>query len=135
MRKLLRELETAGYARLERRRRPNGTLAGSRWIIDEGGFSFAQSPSARVCNGASEGTIDLLFERLDHLEDKLDRIRLGDDLDVLTTAEVRAVLGIGRTKLNELIQSGELKMWKLGGELVARYRVSRRLAERALAER
>lgn len=59
---------------------------------------------------------EVLLERLDVLEHKLDRLRLGDDLDVLTTAEVRDVLGVGRTKLNELIQSGQLKMWKLGGE-------------------
>lgn len=59
---------------------------------------------------------DALLQRLDRLEAKLDRLHLGETLDVLTTAEVREVLGVGRTKLNELIQSGELKMWKLGGE-------------------
>ena len=61
-------------------------------------------------------TDDPLLQRLDRLESKLDRLHRGDTLDVLTTAEVRAVLGIGRTKLNELIQSGQLPMWKLGGE-------------------
>jgi len=58
----------------------------------------------------------VLLERLDVLEHKLDRLHRGDTLDVLTTADVRDVLGVGRTKLNELIQSGQLKMWKLGGE-------------------
>lgn len=39
VRQLLRELEATGYAELSRRRRPDGTFGGSRWIIHEGGFA------------------------------------------------------------------------------------------------
>lgn len=37
-RQLLRELEAAGYAQLQRARQPDGTFGGSRWIIREDGF-------------------------------------------------------------------------------------------------
>ena len=37
-RQLLRELEAAGYAQLQRARQPDGTFGGSRWVIREDGF-------------------------------------------------------------------------------------------------
>ena len=48
VRQLLRELEATGYAELSRRRRPDGTFGGSRWIIHEGGFAAegADPPSS-----------------------------------------------------------------------------------------
>ena len=51
-----------------------------------------------------------------HLREEVTRLRLGEALDVLGTEEVCRVLGIGRTKLHELIDRGELKMWKLDGK-------------------
>ena len=45
VRQLLRELETTGYAELSRRRRPDGTFGGSRWIIHEGGFASERADS------------------------------------------------------------------------------------------
>ena len=51
-----------------------------------------------------------------HLREEVTRLRLGEVLDVLGTDEVCRVLGIGRTKLHELIDRGELKMWKLDGK-------------------
>jgi len=50
------------------------------------------------------------------MEELLVRLSAGKQLELLTTDDVRRILGIGRTKLNELIASGELPMWKLGGE-------------------
>jgi excisionase family DNA binding protein len=48
---------------------------------------------------------------------------------MLTSAEVRKRLGIGRDKLRELIQTGELEAIKTGDAVNAPYRVS----EEALA--
>ena len=50
------------------------------------------------------------------MEDLLVRMSAGKEVELLTTEDVRGILGIGRTKLAELIASGELPMWKLGGE-------------------
>ncbi|GIV03583.1 MAG: hypothetical protein KatS3mg015_2413 [Fimbriimonadales bacterium] len=57
-----------------------------------------------------------LAARQARIEDLLVRLSAGKHLELLTTEDVRRILGIGRTKLNELIASGELPMWKLGGE-------------------
>lgn len=57
-----------------------------------------------------------LQARQEALERKLDRLLVGDTLDTLTTKEVCQILRIGTTKLKRLIASGELPMWKLGGE-------------------
>ena len=51
-----------------------------------------------------------------HLREEVTRLRLGEALDVLGTKEVCRVLGVSRTKLHELIDRGELKMWKLDGK-------------------
>ncbi len=63
-----------------------------------------------------------LAERLVVVEAKLDALmaavtglRMGS-LELLTVREVCDVLKLGRTKVNELIQSGELGMWMLDGE-------------------
>lgn len=50
------------------------------------------------------------------MEELLVRLSAGKQIELLTTEDVRRILGIGRTKLNELIASGDLQMWKLGGE-------------------
>ena len=63
-----------------------------------------------------------LAERLGAVEAKLDvllaavtGLRMGA-LELLTVGEVCAVLKLGRTKVNDLIQTGALGMWKLDGE-------------------
>jgi excisionase family DNA binding protein len=56
------------------------------------------------------------MRRLEEIEEKQDRVLAGSQLETLTTKQVMSVLQIGRTKLTELVQSGELQMWKLGGE-------------------
>ena len=65
----------------------------------------------------------ILHERLDEMaarqariEDVLVRFAAGKRLELLTTADVMRLLSIGRTKLHALVASGELPMWKLGGE-------------------
>ena len=50
------------------------------------------------------------------LDQKLDRLLVGDKLETLTTREVCHVLKISMTKLKGMLASGELQMWKLGGE-------------------
>ena len=60
--------------------------------------------------------LDEMMARQERIETMLLRLSAGKHLDLLTTEDVRRILGIGRTKLNELIASGELQMWKLGGE-------------------
>ena len=69
----------------------------------------------------SEGAI--LNERLDEIaarqariEDVLVRLAAGGRLELLPTADVMRLLCIGLTKLHALVASGELPMWKLGGE-------------------
>lgn len=63
-----------------------------------------------------------LRDRMEALDAKLDAVLSGlaslrvGGLDTLTVAEVCAVLKLGRTKVNELVQAGELGMWMLGGE-------------------
>ena len=63
-----------------------------------------------------------LAARLESLETKLDALlgavaglRMGT-LETLTMSEVQGVLKCGRTKVNELVQSGALGMWLLDGE-------------------
>ena len=70
--------------------------------------------------GASEP--DVLAARLAAVETKLDALlgavtglRMGA-LELMTVREVCEVLKLGRTRVNELIQTGALGMWTLGGE-------------------
>lgn len=76
------------------------------------------------CGGDGHAVADVLAlaERLGAVEAKLDALlsavtglRLGG-LELLTVREVCDVLKLSRTKVNELIQSGALGMWKLDGE-------------------
>ena len=50
------------------------------------------------------------------LDQKLDRLLVGDKLETLTTREVCNVLKISMTKLKGMLAAGDLQMWKLGGE-------------------
>ena len=59
---------------------------------------------------------DEIIARQARIEEVLLRLATGRHLELLTTADVMHVLQVGRTKLHELIASGELPMWKLGGE-------------------
>ena len=59
---------------------------------------------------------DELVAQQDRMEDVLVRLAAGGRLELLTTADVMRLLSIGRTKLHELVASGDLPMWKLGGE-------------------
>ena len=74
--------------------------------------------SVRVGREAGEllRRLEEMAERQARMETLLVRLSTGKQLDLLTTEDVRRILGIGRTKLAELIASGELRMWKLGGE-------------------
>ena len=76
---------------------------------DAGGFDEDAPPPRRAARGDDPPV-------LGRIEEKLDRALAGRQLETLTTQQVMNVLQIGRTKLNELVQSGELQMWKLGGE-------------------
>ncbi len=60
--------------------------------------------------------LDEMAARQARIEVLLIRLTAGRHLDVLTSADVMHLLSIGRTKLHALIASGELPMWKLGGE-------------------
>ena len=60
--------------------------------------------------------LDEMAARQARIEAVLVRLAAGRRLDVLTSADVMHLLSIGRTKLHALIASGDLPMWKLGGE-------------------
>ena len=60
--------------------------------------------------------LEMQAGELERLRAEVECLRRGPSLDVLSTKEVCEVLGIGRTKLHELIDRGELKMWKLDGK-------------------
>ena len=57
-----------------------------------------------------------IAERQERLETMLERVLAGEELDLLDVGQVCKVLQVSRTKLNELVQSGQLQMWMLGGE-------------------
>lgn len=46
------------------------------------------------------------------------RMMLGDELQLLGTDEMRDALGVGKTKLNELVQRGDLSTFMLEGKRV-----------------
>jgi len=68
---------------------------------------------------------DLLPDKCGQLEsadtDERDRPLVWKDLQLFTVAEVSHVLGIGRSKVYELLYKGELKSVKIGGSRRIRY--------------
>ena len=53
--------------------------------------------------------------------DGMDRPLLWKDLQLFTVAEVSNILGIGRSKVYELLYKGEVKSVKIGGSRRIRY--------------